>query len=251
MSREVHLRIRRQDAPDSRPYWQDFRVPWKKGMNIISCLQEIARNPVDASGQRVSPPVWDCSCLEEVCGACTMLINGVPRQSCSTLVDNLPQGTITLEPIGKFPVVRDLMVDRSAMFRALREVRAWLPIDGTHDLGPGPRRPPADVDEAYVYSRCMTCGCCMEACPNYDAREFERFIGPAPLAQAFYFGLHPTGEMNADDRLDAVMAANGITGCGNAQNCVEVCPKEIPLSEAFARLNRQVNRKWFAELLGR
>lgn len=251
MAREVHLRIRRQDAPDGRPYWQDFKVPFKKGMNIISCLQEIARNPVDASGQRVTPPVWDCSCLEEVCGACTMLINGVPRQSCSTLIENLPTGTITLEPVGKFPVVRDLMVDRAAMFRALREIHAWLPIDGTHDLGPGPRRAPNDVEEAYVFSRCMTCGCCMEACPNYDAHDYEQFIGPAPLGQAYYFGKHPTGAMNRDERLEAVMGDNGITGCGNAQNCIEVCPKEIPLTEAFARLNRQVNRKWFAELLGR
>lgn len=251
MNREIILRIKRQDAPDSGSYWQEFKVPYKKGLNIISCLQEVARNPTDATGKKVAPPVWDCSCLEEVCGACTMVINGRPMQSCSTLIDNLPDGPITLEPAAKFPVIRDLVVDRQPMFDALKKVQGWIPIDGTYDLGPGPRRAPEEASEAYAFSRCMTCGCCMEACPNYDGTNPEQFIGPAPLGQVHYFGLNPTGKLNQSERLDKVMGADGITGCGNAQNCVEVCPKDIPLTEAITYLNREVNKKWWSELFGR
>jgi succinate dehydrogenase / fumarate reductase iron-sulfur subunit len=251
MARDIILRIQRQDGPDAQPYKQEFRLTYKQGINIIACLQEIARNPVDARGERVVPPVWDCSCLEEVCGACSMLVNGRPMQSCSTLIDNLPDGPIELAPLSRYPVVRDLIVDRRPMFEALKRIEGWIHLDGTYDLGPAPRRSPEEQQVAYAFSRCMTCGCCMEACPQYDGHDPEQFIGPAPLGQAYYFGLNPTGKMHQGERLDALMGPGGITTCGNAQNCVEVCPKEIPLTEAIAQLNRQVNRKWWSELFGK
>jgi succinate dehydrogenase / fumarate reductase iron-sulfur subunit len=216
-------------------------------MNIVVCLMEIRKNPVNKAGQKTAPVTWDCSCLEEVCGTCTMLVNGRPRQSCSTLVDKLPEGTITLEPLAKFPVVRDLAVDRKPMFEALKTVKAWIPIDGTYDLGPGPRIPEAEREPAYHFSQCMTCGCCMEACPQYNDR--SDFLGPAPIAQVRLFNAHPTGRMNAHERLDAIMGRGGLSDCGNAQNCIEVCPKNIPLTEAFGELNRQTALRWFGKLL--
>src|SRR5690625_7096831 len=72
------------------------------------------------------------SCLEEVCGACSMVINGTARQSCAALVDKLEQ-PIRLEPMDTFPVVRDLIVDRERMFDALKQIKAWIPIDGTYE----------------------------------------------------------------------------------------------------------------------
>ncbi len=109
-------------------------------MNIISALMETQKNPVNASGEPVAPVQWESNCLEEVCGACSMVINGEPRQACSTLVDKL-EHPIRVAPMTTFPVVRDLVVDRSRMFESLKKVKAWIPIDGTYDLGPGPRMP--------------------------------------------------------------------------------------------------------------
>ena len=108
------------------------------GMNVISSLMEIAANPVTASGKTTTPITYDSNCLEEVCGSCAMLINGRARMACSALVDKLEQ-PIRLEPFSKFPVVRDLAVDRSVLFENLKAVKAWVPIDGSYDLGPGPR----------------------------------------------------------------------------------------------------------------
>src|SRR5208337_4417399 len=110
----VTLRIRRQDGPGQPSRWEEFAVPRRPNMNIISCLQYIAAHPTTTDGKSTTPVVYDSGCLEEVCGACTMVINGRARQSCSALVDKLAAGRpITLEPMGKFPLVRDLFVDRS------------------------------------------------------------------------------------------------------------------------------------------
>jgi succinate dehydrogenase / fumarate reductase iron-sulfur subunit len=238
----VRLRIWRQDhptgEPDSAGRWEEFTVPFRPGMNVISCLQAIQRNPVNAAGQPTSPVVWESSCLEEVCGACTMVINGKVRQACSALVENLTQ-PLTLEPCKTFPVVRDLVVNRQRMFEALKRIKGWIPIDGTYDLGAGPRMAEADRQISYVLSTCMTCGACLEACPNVSME--SPFIGPAAINQARLFNSHPTGQMNAYERLEALMDEGGIAYCGNDQNCVRVCPKGIPLTDSIAEMNRQDN----------
>src|SRR5215203_2130476 len=140
--RLVRLRVLRQDRPKGdaamNQRWEEFEIKWRPGMNIIGCLMAIQRNPVTADGQATDAIVWESNCLEEVCGACTMLINGKVRQACSALVDKLMQ-PIAIAPLTSFPVVRDLIVDRSRIFEAFKRVHAWVPIDGTYDLGPGPR----------------------------------------------------------------------------------------------------------------
>src|SRR5699024_10837793 len=146
------LKITSQDSPESAPYEETFELPYRNNMNVISCLMEIQKKPVNSKGEKIAPVYWDMNCLEEVCGACSMVINGRARQSCSTLVDELEQ-PIRLEPMTTFPIVRDLIVDREQMFDALKQIKAWIPIDGTHDLGPGPRMPEKKRQWAYELSK--------------------------------------------------------------------------------------------------
>ena len=255
------VRVLRQDAPGQSSYWQRFRVPYEKDMNVISVLQRIAAMAKTIDDQHVAPVAWDCNCLEEVCGACTMVINGRVRQACSALVDRLLEDNpeeIELRPASKFPVVRDLMVDRSRMFQALKRIKGWISVDGYYNHGPGPLVSPEVQQQAYPLSECMTCGCCLEACPQYLKIEvvqhegesdehfasrrnsaYDRgFIGAAAISQAMLFNLHPTGQMNANERLDGLMAEGGLQVCGNAQNCVAVCPKAIPLTRSIAKAGR-------------
>jgi len=247
--RVVKLKIKRQDGPRRPSYWQQFTVPWKPHMNVISALMEIQKDPVTATGQEVTPVLWECACLEEVCGACTMVINGRVRQSCSAMIDRIaPEGaTIALEPMRKFPVVRDLVVDRSRMFEDLKRIRAWIHVDGTHPLGPGPRQSPRDQEIAYALSRCMTCGCCLDACPQIHST--STFVGAAAINLVRLYNLHPSGSMHAAERLDAVMGAGGIEECGKAQNCVEVCPKEIPLVDSIAEVGRATSKRMLLDWL--
>ncbi len=248
MTEQVKLKIRRCDGPGQPSRWETFEVEREPLMNVISCLQAIQRNPVTVEGRAVAPVAWECSCLEEVCGACTMIINGRVRQACSALVDELRQ-PIELRPMSKFPVVRDLVVDRSALFEALKRVRAWIDLDGTHDLGFGPRQAPDRQETTYPLSRCMTCGCCVDACPNYH--EGSPFIGPQAVSQVRLFNFHPSGKLHAHERLETLMGVGGIAYCGKSQNCVEVCPKDIPLTESLAAVNRDIVKLMFTRWLRR
>lgn len=176
-----------------------------------------------------------------------MIINGTPRQACSALIDNLKQ-PIRLEPLTKFPLVRDLKVDRTLLFEALKKTHAWIDIDGPFDLGPGPRMSARTQSWAYELSRCMTCGCCFEACPNTG--HANNFVGPAAISQVRLFNAHPTGKLNKQERLRSIMGADGITSCGNAQNCVRVCPKDIPLTTSIAQMNRDTTVQSIRNVFG-
>jgi succinate dehydrogenase / fumarate reductase iron-sulfur subunit len=267
----VRLRIRRQERPDVPWRWEEFAIPRRPNANIISCLQYIAAHPVTIEGVPTTPVAYDSNCLEEVCGACTMLINGKVRQACSALIDNLvptyhrqkigsdnpvyvpadydhpdpmamrprhcADEPITLEPMTKFPVIRDLMVDRSRMFNDLKRVKAWIPIDGTYDLGPGPKMPQQLSEERYPLSRCISCGSCLEACPQYTP--VNHYVGAMIFSQVKLFNLHPTGAALKDERLDVMEQEGGIGDCSKAGNCVIVCPKDIPNLESIATVGRQ------------
>ena len=241
--KRVRLKVKRQDGPGEKSYWQEFELPWEPHMNVISALMGIQKKPETATGEKTTPVVWESVCLEEVCGSCTMLVNGRVRQSCSAMIDTIaPEGeVITLQPMTKFPVVRDLVVDRSRMFDDLKRVKAWVELDGSYDLGAGPRQSQENQETAYPLSRCMTCGCCLEACPQINS--MSDFVGPAALNQVRLFNLHPSGAMHAGERLDTVMGEGGVEGCGKAQNCVEVCPKEIPLVDSIAEVGRDTTKR--------
>lgn len=244
-NKKIRIRVRRQDSQEAQPYWQDFEIPYRVGHNVLSALMEIRKNPVDISGRPVEPVCWEANCLEQVCGACSMVINGRPRQGCTALVDQLEQ-PIVLEPMDKFPIIRDLAVDRTRMFDNLKKIKAWVSIDGSYDLGPAPRQNPDEVQTRYKMSECMTCGVCLQACPQFSAD--NNFVGAQIFNQVRLFNTHPTGAYQADERIDAVMGEGGIADCGNAQNCVEACPKTIPLTESIAYVGRKATvravKKW-------
>lgn len=244
----VLIKIKRQASPKSTPCWEEFALPWKPGMNVISAMMDIAANPVTRDGKPSRPITYDSNCLEEVCGSCAMRINGRARMACSALIDKLEQ-PITLEPLSKFPVIRDLAVDRSVLFENLKRVKAWVPVDGTYDLGSGPRQSTTQQEAAYPLSRCISCCCCMEVCPQFNDK--TNFVGAATIAQVRLFNTHPTGAALKEDRLHALMGDGGIQECGYAQNCVEICPKDIPLTNAIAEVGGQVMKQAIKDIFTR
>jgi succinate dehydrogenase / fumarate reductase iron-sulfur subunit len=241
----VKIRIKRQESKDAKSRWEEFHIPYRPYLNVILCLQEIQKNPKTFDGTPTTPVTWDSSCLEEVCGICTMLINGKARQACSALIDQVGY-EITLEPMKKFPLVRDLVVDRASLFESLKRVRAWVPMDGTHALGPGPKVFHDEQQRNYKMSTCFSCGCCLEVCPQVNNR--SDFIGAMAINQVNLFNSQPLGKSIAKERLQVLMGKGGIEDCGIAQNCVKACPKDIPLVDSIANVNRQVTEHLFGLL---
>src|SRR6266851_827262 len=177
---------------------------------------------------------YDSNCLEEICGSCAMLINGKATMACSALVDKLTgpnkDQTITLAPLSKFPVVRDLAVDRSVLFENLKKVKAWVPIVGTYDLGPGPKQFPQVQEERYPLSNCISCTICMEVCPQFN--DATGFVGAATIAQAKLFNMDPSGAVLKEERLRALAGDGGIQECGFAS------PKPSPTWAATSSSRR-------------
>jgi succinate dehydrogenase / fumarate reductase, iron-sulfur subunit len=244
----IKVEIKRQSNPDAPATTEKFEVPYRPGLNITSLLGEIALNPVDVSGRETTPITYDSNCLEEICGSCAMLVNGKARMACSALVDKLEQ-PITLAPLSKFPVVRDLAVDRSVLFENLKTVKAWVPIDGSYDLGAGPRQAPQIQEQRYPLSNCISCTICMEVCPQFN--DATGFVGAATIAQAKLFNMDPSGSVLKEERLRALAGDGGIQECGFAQNCVQACPKQLPLTEAISDMGRDVFIQQVKDLFAR
>lgn len=245
MTRKFTLKVYR-GVPGNQ-YWEEFELELQPFYNITSALMDIQQNPVNKKGERVTPIAWEQGCLEVVCGSCSMLVNSRPVQACEILVEKVLQATssdtITIAPFTTFPLIKDLVVNRDSMFDNLKKISAWIEVDNALDKGFGPKIDPKVQEERYVLSTCITCGCCTEACPQMNPN--SKFIGPAAISQVRLFNAHPIGEMTAKERIQPLMEEGGVSDCGDAQNCVQVCPKGIPLTESIALMSRKtVAQAW-------
>ncbi len=228
------LKIRRQDDPEDLPYWEIFEVPYEPGVTVSSALSVVGLNPVTAEGNPTTPVAWDCSCNEGICGSCTMLINGKARQACKVMLEDF-DGPIVLEPLSKFPIVRDLKVDRLKMLDALKKHECWVSLDDLTPKGYDVERKNGDDQERIArFLDCILCGACSEACPQVNDR--SAFTGAFVFSHVLHLNDHPIGRNSAKERVAALGSRGGIVDCAGSENCEMVCPRGIPLVEAASKL---------------
>lgn len=163
------VKIKRQKDADSAPYWQTFSVDADPDMTVSAMLDRLnyTDDLYDAEGVAAPRIRWECSCSQKMCGACAMVINGVPKLACAAFLRDEKRDVLTLEPLSKFPVVADLIVDRSIISENLQKAQAYL---GTYR----PLRK-KDFEQMYAAAKCLKCGLCLEVCPNYS--KGEHFFG--------------------------------------------------------------------------
>lgn len=222
------IRIKRQKNPDARASWQMFEYEGKEAISIATLLHELnARNPLtDMSGNICEPVAWECSCMMRKCGACAMRINGLPRLACSAFLNEYKKSVITLEPLSRFPIVRDLIVDRTVIFEYLKKTEMWLKSEA-YMLG-------YTGELRYQSARCLMCGCCLEICPNFSA---DRDYAGAVIPINAYRFLDEEQDPSHKQNLSAAYKKLYYEGCGKSFACQNICPIGIPIEELTVRSN--------------
>lgn len=223
---KITVRIKRQNSFEAEAFYQTILCDCDAETNIATLLREInAEEVLDIEGIPVGEIAWECSCLQKKCGACAMRINGVPRLACDTKIGDLKSKTVTLEPLKKFPVVRDLIVDRSVLRENLIALHNWLESEATKSR--------KTVDLAYDASRCIQCGCCLEVCPNFTAG--ESFFGAAAFVPASrILSQLPNGKKND---LVQEYGKHIYNGCGKSLSCHDICPVGIDVEHKLSNSN--------------
>ena len=222
----MRVRILRQQTPASAPYWETFEYDGPAENSVAGVLDYINYNDdvVNIEGKRSTRIGWECSCLQGVCGACAMVIDGRPALACETLVRDLKGEEIEIRPLRKFPVIHDLIVDRSSIQENLTKTNVFI----------GEYQPSEDGDHGHQYTaaKCLKCGLCLEVCPNYV--NGRTFFG-ATFANDCYL-VAARNRTKAKEISRAYGEHFGST-CSKSLSCMDVCPVKIQTIASIARLN--------------
>ena len=233
MNRTFKITVKRQDSASDKPYLQTFAYSCDGRISVADLLRELNAQEriADIGGHEVSPIVWECACFQKKCGACAMRINGHPALACSVFLGDAAdrRGEILLEPLGKFPVVRDLKVDRSMIPERLKEMHVWLTEKKMFESEQSP-------DLQFQAARCMLCGICLEVCPTFGSD--PDFAGAASMVK-----MGKTIGQNRDDahlqEMRREYRKHFYNHCCQSLSCVKACPLHLPLAELQAAANRQ------------
>jgi succinate dehydrogenase / fumarate reductase iron-sulfur subunit len=241
---KVHLRVWRQKNAQDKgrfvSYEKDGLVP---DMSFLEMLDELNR---DLTVRGEEPVAFESDCREGICGTCSLVINGIPHgpgrgaATCQLYMRRFKDGdTITVEPFRarSFPIVKDLVVDRSAFDRII-QAGGFISVN-TGGAPDGNMLPIAKETQelAMDAAACIGCGACVAACKNASAMLFV-------AAKVSHLSLLPQGEPEAGTRarqMVAQMDAEGFGACTNTYECEAACPKEISV-RFIARLNREYMR---------
>ena len=224
----ITLEILRRARGESTSHWQTFSYDLVTGNETVASVLTAlnAREPLmDTEGKEARPIVWECSCLQKKCGACAVVVQGKPCLACDAKLALIKGDVVRVEPLRKFPVICDLMVDRSILFENLKTLKLWLSNDASL---PDNLRP-----LAYEASECLQCGCCLEVCPNFNVENgFAGMAGMVPLARLLVeSGSAERGRL-AESYRDSIHG-----GCGKSLACRDICPAGIDIAHLMSRSN--------------
>lgn len=243
----IHLKVWRQSGPDAKGRLVDYTLDnLNEDMSFLEAL-DVLNEELIHKGE--DPVEFDNDCREGICGSCGLVVGGIahgPMKAtavCQLHMRHYKDGdTIVVEPFRAeaFPVIKDLVVDRSAFDRIIA-AGGYVSVDtgGAPDANSLPI-PKKDVDEAFDFATCIGCGACVASCPNASA---SLFTG-AKIAHLAHL---PQGQAERKERVVRMvdqMQAEGFGDCSNHGECEAVCPKQISIA-AIAKMRREYLRALF------
>jgi len=234
------LRVWRQAGPSTPGQFRTYDAPdVNPDMSFLEML-DVINERLEAAGE--APIAFDHDCREGICGACGMMIDGIPHgptgatTTCQLHMRHFHDGdTVTVEPFRAraFPIIRDLVVDRTGFDRIIQAGGFISVATGNPQEANAIPVPKSDADRAMDAAQCIGCGACVAACPNASAMLFT-------AAKVTHLGLLPQGQPERHRRVLAMVARmdeEGFGGCTNFGECQAACPKSINV-DTIARLNR-------------
>ena len=223
----MRVKIRRKYNGREESFWEYFQYDGAKEISVAGLLDILNYKDdiTNESGDIVPRIMWSCSCLQGMCGACAMVINGRPALACETFLRDLGE-EIVLEPLSKFPVISDLVVDRSIIHENLSKANVYIQKFGESKAN--------EYEYQYTVAKCLKCGLCLEVCPNYTSG--EDFFG-ALFANDCY--LISSRSKVQDNAIRKEYAAHFARGCSKSFACMDVCPMEIPTLTSMAKMNHR------------
>ncbi len=241
------LRVWRQKGPKEKGHFETYQVQdVTPEMSFFEALDKVNEELITAGRE---PIAFDHDCREGICGTCSLTINGQPHgpdeaaTGCQLHLRAFKSGdTITIEPFRAraFPVIKDLVIDRSALDRVMTAGGFVSVNTGSAAEANSILVPKDKSDAAMDAAACIGCGACVAACPNASAMLFVS-------AKVSHFALLPQGKPERDRRVLAMqkqMDLEGFGNCSNESECEAVCPKEIKVCN-IARMNREFLRAIF------
>lgn len=239
----ITLKIWRQNGPKDRGAMHEYKVAGVSEDSSFLEMLDILNEELFARGEE--PIAFDSDCREGICGMCGVVINGVAHgpevtTTCQLHMRSFKDGdTITIEPwrSAAFPIIKDLVVDRSAMDRII-QAGGYISVNtGAAPDAHATPVPKDRADRAFEAAACIGCGACVAACPNASAMLFTS-------AKVTHLNLLPQGQPENLTRVTNMLNqhdAEGFGTCTNIGECAAVCPKQIPL-DVISTLNRQLGK---------
>ncbi len=225
--KNMKVKILRQHSAEAEPYWETFDYNGPDENSVAGVIDYLNYNDDirNDKGEKTGRIIWDCACLQGLCGACAMVINKTPALACETFLKDIKGKELVLEPLGKFPVIRDLSVDRSSIQDNLKKTNVYI---GKYD-----QSDPAGHEHQYLAAKCLKCGLCLEVCPNYVSG--KNFFG-AVFANDCYLVASRSG--NEVRNIKRAYGDHFGAGCSKSMSCMDVCPVGIPTIASMAKMNR-------------
>jgi fumarate reductase iron-sulfur subunit len=232
--------LRYRPEQDKEPVVQAFDVPFTDDMSVLQGLQYI-KDELDGTLS------FRWSCRMAICGSCGMMINGVPKLSCSTFLRDLYPGPLRVEALAHFPIERDLVIVMDDFIGKLHKIKPYIIPKEPRSLTQGEYlQTPEELDRYEQFSSCINCMLCYAACPQYGLN--SSFIGPAAMALVHRYNLD-TRDGGSAERNPYVQAEEGVFNCTAVGYCSEVCPKDVDPANAVNVNKTESAKDYFLRFL--